>query len=361
MSFTDDPLEIWLMRDEVEHEARLITSRNESLAEMRAALDQLQAMLDHPPVKGANLMNSRVYGLGIWSMARLPPEEITRVEELYRRVYVTGGTGSTYVQEGLLFIIGASCQPASIPFWLETLDLSRPRDSFTTKRRTLAIAALAYLAAHDCREAEEALARCTQHANVDIRAQAVFSWEEIYRARQQALPQAVAEAITTIAVNDAAFSPRVQARKILRENDLPVPFDNAQGVYACKVKFKWMKSIYRTIELRSDQTLEDLHLAIQRAIKWDNDHLYSFFMNGVAHDERYRYSCPYEEDRPPWTDEAVIGQLGLVKRHKFLYYFDYGDGHEFEIEVTDIRPATEHSKYPRVVESHGTAPEQYSR
>lgn len=122
-----------------------------------------------------------------------------------------------------------------------------------------------------------------------------------------------------------------------------------------------MKSLYRTIELRSDQTLEDLHLAIQQAIQWDNDHLYSFYLNGVAHDERYRYSCPYEEDRPPWTDEAVIGQLGLVKRHKFLYYFDYGDGHEFEIEVTDIRPTTEHGPYPRVVESHGTAPEQYGR
>ena len=104
-----------------------------------------------------------------------------------------------------------------------------------------------------------------------------------------------------------------------------------------------------------------MHLAIQHAIKWDNDHLYSFYLNGVKYDERYRYSCPYEEDRPPWTEEAVIGQLGLVKRHKFLYYFDYGDSHEFEIEVTDIRPEAEQGEYPRVVESQGAAPEQYDR
>jgi len=154
MSFTDEPLEIWLSRDEAGHEARLAVRHDESLAEMRAALDQLQEMLDHPPAKGANLMNSRVYGLGRWSIVRLPLREVTRAEDLYCRVYATGGAGTTYVQEGLLFIIGASRQPASILFWLETLNLSRPRDSFTTKRRTLALAALAYLAAHDCLEAE---------------------------------------------------------------------------------------------------------------------------------------------------------------------------------------------------------------
>jgi hypothetical protein len=50
-----------------------------------------------------------------------------------------------------------------------------------------------------------------------------------------------------------------------------------------------------------------------------------------------------------------------VKRHKFLYYFDYGDSHEFEIEVTDILPEAEQGEYPRVVESQGAAPEQYDR
>ncbi len=361
MSFTDDPWESWLMRDEVSHEAGVAAPAVERIAELRAALDQLQDLLDHPPAKGANLMNSRVYGLGLWSSVRLPSEDVARAQDLYRRVYVAGGTGSTLVQEGLLFIIGAARQPASIPFWFETLNLSRPRDSFSTKRRTLAIAALAYLALKSVPGAEEALAQCAQHINADIRAQAVYYWGQIYLVRQQALPESATEAFLTIAVNDAAFGPRFQARELLREMKLPVPFDNPEGVYAFKVKFKWAKSIYRVIELRSTQTLDDLHLAIQQAIHWDNDHLYSFFMNGITHDERYRFSCPYEEDHPPWTHEALLGELGLVKRHKFLYYFDYGDDHEFEIEVTDIRPTAERRQYPRVVGGHGEAPEQYRR
>lgn len=33
---------------------------------------------------------------------------------------------------------------------------------------------------------------------------------------------------------------------------------------------------WRKLELLADQTLEDLHLAIQDAFEFDNDHLYSF-------------------------------------------------------------------------------------
>ncbi len=87
--------------------------------------------------------------------------------------------------------------------------------------------------------------------------------------------------------------------------------------------------------------------------------MYSFFLNGNEDDDIYRFSCPYEDDRPPWTDDAVVGELGLNHRHKFIYLFDYGDNHLFEIEVTDIRPKAEQGKYPRVVESKGEAPEQY--
>ncbi len=59
------------------------------------------------------------------------------------------------------------------------------------------------------------------------------------------------------------------------------------------------------------------------------------------------------------TDAAVIGQLGLVRKHKFLYYFDYGAGNEFEVETIDIRPQAEPGAYPQVVERKGEVPTQY--
>ncbi len=172
------------------------------------------------------------------------------------------------------------------------------------------------------------------------------------------VPQEVLAVVTNIALTDAAFLPRYQARLLMREAGETVPLDNPDGVYAFKVKLMWDKRTNRTIELRSRQTLEHLHQAIQRAFRWDDDHLYSFFLNGEAWDDLYRVSSPHEEDGP-WTTQVVIGELGLVKGHKFLYLFDYGDEHQFEVEVVEIRAKAERGRYPRLVDSKGDAPPQY--
>ena len=91
---------------------------------------------------------------------------------------------------------------------------------------------------------------------------------------------------------------------MLREVGLQVPMDNPLGVYNFKVMHLWDRSFYRIIAMLPNQTLEDIHEAIQRAINWDNDHLYSFFMDGVTHDKRYEIPCP----------ELIVGQsfFGLM-------------------------------------------------
>jgi plasmid stability protein len=358
MGYTD-PLDAWLDAYHARAAPRVAAER---LAEAQAALKALPALL-----QAGQLMNSRLAGLGWRHPGVLPQKDVRQAERLYRDVYAMGGNGTTYVQAGLLNLIGASAQPASLPFWAELLSVARPRDTFARRRRTFALAAMAYLAIGNssqaaAQEAEDRLRQAAHHASPDVRAEAILRWGQVYQTTERPLPEAVAAALRSIAVDDGAFSPRFQARAVLRAFDLPVPHDNLGGVYALKVKFQWAKSIYRTIEVRSEQTLDDLQRAIQHAIDWDNDHLYSFFMNGDEDDDRYRYSCPMESDSPPWTSDAVLGELGLVRRHKFLYYFDYGDSHRFEVEVVDIRPADQvkrGERYPRVVASHSEAPEQY--
>jgi hypothetical protein len=145
---------------------------------------------------------------------------------------------------------------------------------------------------------------------------------------------------------------------LLGDAGYPAPLDNPDGVYAFKVSLA-RGAASRTIELRSIQTLNNLHFAIQRAFEWDSDHLYTFYMTGEE-DDLYAFACPYAEDHPPWADEAVIGELGLVKGHSFGYLFDYGDNHWFTIKVVDIRPQADRGEYPRIVDRQGKAPEQYS-
>ncbi len=349
----DDPLEEWLIHSDYEIPAKRLAELH---AESHDALEELAAYLDHPP-KRSNLMDVR---LGMWSKVGLARADLHKAQDLYRRVYLTGGTGNVYTQEELLHLIASTQNSSTIPFWLELLDLSRPRDAFTAKRRTMALAALAFLVIRrQDPTAVTALRQAIHHVNPDIRALAVHYLGRAFLYPEPTLPAEVIADLNEIAVRDTTCLARLQARTILRTAEQPVPLDNPGGVYAFKVMFKWAKEIYRTIELKSEQTLEDLHRAIQRAIRWDSDHLYSFFMNGERWDERYAFACPYEEEKPPWTDEAIIGELGLTLKHKFLYLFDYGDGREFEIQVVGIRPNADSGDYPRVVDSQGKSPEQY--
>jgi hypothetical protein len=58
--------------------------------------------------------------------------------------------------------------------------------------------------------------------------------------------------------------------------------------------------LWRKLELAEEATLQDLHMAIQRAFNFDNDHLYSFFMSGKAWDRSSEYSLP--EGASPWDE-----------------------------------------------------------
>jgi hypothetical protein len=62
--------------------------------------------------------------------------------------------------------------------------------------------------------------------------------------------------------------------------------------YTFHVSLPGTGKVWRKIEIGAEQTLEDLHLAIQAAYDWGNDHLYSFFMNNKAWDPTSEYTLP---------------------------------------------------------------------
>jgi Plasmid pRiA4b ORF-3-like protein len=374
-----EPLEDWQFRISYKQPH---DKREQALLEQE--LDLLEDWLGAPPEGRRREMP---HLRGRWfSTARLKPADIPRAEELYRRVVATTGTGKTYAEEALLSLLACALDPSTIPFFVAMLDLAPPRDKLAARRRQLSLAALALLGYQsDHAGAIDALIGATRHAHPQVRALAIYylrlvyigdeevefaadeqppagdegSTEEPRFSLRRPIPPQLVERMIEIVFHDTAFEPRFMARMFLLSAGQPAPLDNPDGAYALKVKFKYDKRTYRTIEMRSEETLEDLHDAIQSAWRWDSDHLYSFFMNGQRGDERYRFSSPWEEDVVWWAHEGVLGALGLTLKHKFLYLFDYGDNHEFEIEVVGIREKAEPGTYPRVIDSNGKAPRQY--
>lgn len=94
---------------------------------------------------------------------------------------------------------------------------------------------------------------------------------------------------------------------------------------------------WRKLELRADQTLEDLHFAIQNAFAWDADHMYSFFMSGKAWDTATEYAGPDVDPEDPWwleDDDIDTGADSEGSDEEDV--FDIED----EDELEDVTPPT---------------------
>jgi len=64
------------------------------------------------------------------------------------------------------------------------------------------------------------------------------------------------------------------------------------STYTFHVSLPGHGRVWRKVELPTDATLEELHVAIQNAYQFGSDHLYSFFMSGNAWDSATEYALP---------------------------------------------------------------------
>ena len=126
------------------------------------------------------------------------------------------------------------------------------------------------------------------------------------------------------------------------------------------------REISRTIEIRGDQTLEDLHHAIFDAFdRWD-DHMYEFqFGKGPNDPKGKRYVLPHafgrsERNIAGDVAHATIDSLGLTVDQAFGYWFDFGDDWWHQINVVAVEEKVPKGKCPKVTKRVGKSPPQYA-
>ncbi len=128
-----------------------------------------------------------------------------------------------------------------------------------------------------------------------------------------------------------------------------------------RVKLLHDRRTYRDIELLTGQTFEDLHLAIQHAFDFDNDHLYSFYLDNKKFSPLAEIADPRTVSAPKdrCADEVLLVQLTMAPKQKFLYLFDFGDEWLFEIEYRGLGTTENDEQYPRILKTAGESPGQY--
>ena len=112
------------------------------------------------------------------------------------------------------------------------------------------------------------------------------------------------------------------------------------------------------IEIHSSSSLETLHLAIQDALGFDNDHLYEFF---IARTERSRDRVSFDDENGGLYNSTIERLFPLPDRRHLYYLFDYGDYWVFRVAriVKAHQDADPHVTYPRLAQEAGEKPEQY--
>lgn len=126
--------------------------------------------------------------------------------------------------------------------------------------------------------------------------------------------------------------------------------------------------VTRTVQIRSDQTLEQLHHVIFKAFNRSDEHMYEFQVGGtrMMDPKARRYVLPMAmEDqaggrRPAGTvKRTTIGSLGLEVGEPFAYWFDFGDDWWHQVTVMAIHEDIPRGRYPKVTQKVGASPPQY--
>jgi hypothetical protein len=126
--------------------------------------------------------------------------------------------------------------------------------------------------------------------------------------------------------------------------------------------------VSRAIEIRSTQTLEDLHFAIFDAFDRYDEHMYEFNLGTKPRDHKgpcfvmpeiWDTEGAFDDRMLNSVDRATIDSLGLKVRGRFFYWFDFGDDWWHKITVKAINDDAPPGRFPKVVGRVGKSPPQY--
>lgn len=125
------------------------------------------------------------------------------------------------------------------------------------------------------------------------------------------------------------------------------------------------KGVYRAFEVADTSSLYVLAQAIIRSFDFDFDHAFGFYgkLKGNIYDSPVRYEL-FVDMGENEGDARSVKRTHVVEAFpsvgtKMRFFFDYGDGWEFLVELVKRKSKEPKVKLPRLLISAGKAPAQY--
>jgi transcriptional regulator with XRE-family HTH domain len=130
-----------------------------------------------------------------------------------------------------------------------------------------------------------------------------------------------------------------------------VPRDDRKSVVVLDVELRHVRPrVWRRIEVPADNTFYDLHVALQDAMGWADEHLHEFHVQARGRGAPLRIGLPsdgFPEDRDLRRGWRVPIQAHLRRpKDTVTYLYDFGDGWEHRVRVVAVKPH-DGGRYPR--------------
>lgn len=124
-------------------------------------------------------------------------------------------------------------------------------------------------------------------------------------------------------------------------------------------------NVFRDIEMPSNATFEDFHIAIQNSFNFDNSQMASFYETDETWergDEIMLMDMSMDDKQPVrLMKDVLLGEILEKEDQKMLYIFDFLVMWTFFVEVVSIGSFDEGTSYPNELLSVGEAPDQDSK
>lgn len=130
------------------------------------------------------------------------------------------------------------------------------------------------------------------------------------------------------------------------------------SVYKFRVLVESNDVIFKDIEIKSNQTFEDLHEIIVAAFGFDNSQMASFYVSNEQWEKGQEialFDMNIEEDQDKilvMENTPINTQINCIGAH-LLYSYDFLNMTNFFIELIEILVKESAEFYPRVVHSQG--------
>lgn len=132
------------------------------------------------------------------------------------------------------------------------------------------------------------------------------------------------------------------------------------AIYKFKITFEDFDDVVREIDIKSNQTFEDLHKAIHKSTGYNAEKSSSFYVstdNWLKGDEIAYLPNERKKDRVVLMENSKLSGFIEDPHQKFYYIYNFERPFDFHVELVKIiLDADPHIEYPFLAKSTGEAP-----